>query len=75
MKKGRLGRLGFRSKQMRKIIRVKPEKKTFHIFFHSQIIRSNTVLKVCRYGDFYGLYFLIFGLNTEIYGMNTGVLD
>ena len=30
----------------------------------------NTVWKVSKYGVFSGLYFLVFGLNTEIYFVN-----
>ena len=36
----------------------------------SQSIRIVTTWKVSKYGVFSGLYFLAFGLNTEIYGIN-----
>ena len=36
----------------------------------TKILKTNTAWKVSKYGVFSGPYFLVFGLNTEIYGVN-----
>ena len=37
---------------------------------HMGLGKTNTASKVSKYGVFFGLYFSVFGLNTEIYGVN-----
>ena len=36
----------------------------------TKILKTNTAWKVSKYGVFSGPHFLVFGLNTEIYGVN-----
>ena len=45
----------------------------YDMFYHSKGFpnKSNIVRKVCRYGDFSGSHFPVFGMKTEIYSLNT----
>ena len=41
-----------------------------NVYWIAILVKINTAWKVSKYGVFSGSYFLVFGLNTEIYEVN-----